>query len=359
MPGFSLIRQNPLSRKKVTPKLSTMNLPTVVVATGCPAGIGPELVAEILAADRDAPDYRLIVLGDARVLTKGVEARGKQIDVTFLKTDSPLPMRAGRFFVDLENLDPARIPVGEISLAAGRFGIETFSRAIELGQQGIADVVAWTPFNKAAMRLAHPAYEDEIVFTAEKLGFKGVASEFNILPKLWNARVTSHVPVSKVASLITFDNVMRSLKLTHSAMIESGFAKPRIAIAGLNPHAGDGGNFGREEIDVLEPVVAAARRQGIECDGPFPSDTVFMRARRGDFDAVLTMYHDQGQIAMKLIGFEEGVTLLGGFPFPLVTAAHGSAYDIAYKGIAHPGAMMNAMAIAARMAASRHRAKAA
>ncbi len=209
------------------------------------------------------------------------------------------------------------------------------------------------------MRLAHPSYEDEIVFTAEKLGFKGVASEFNILPTLWNARVTSHVPVSKVASLITFDNVMRSLKLTHSAMVESGYAKPRIAIAGLNPHAGDGGNFGREEIDVLEPVVAAARQQGIECDGPFPSDTVFMRARRGDFDAVLTMYHDQGQIAMKLIGFEEGVTLLGGFPFPLVTAAHGSAYDIAYKGIAHPGAMLNAMAIAARMAASRHQAKAA
>jgi 4-hydroxythreonine-4-phosphate dehydrogenase len=228
-----------------------------------------------------------------------------------------------------------------------------------MGMSGEADAVAWTPFNKACMRLTHASYEDEIVFTAEKTGFTGTASEFNILPNLWNARVTSHVPHAQVAALITFDNVMRGLRLTHQAMRESGFASPRIAIAALNPHAGDGGNFGREEIDVLEPVIAAARMEGIHCDGPFPSDTVFVRARRGDYDAVLTMYHDQGQIAMKLIGFEAGVTLLGGFAFPLVTAAHGSAYDIAYKGIANPGAMMKAVEIAFSMAVSRKKAKAA
>jgi 4-hydroxythreonine-4-phosphate dehydrogenase len=256
-------------------------------------------------------------------------------------------------FVDLGHLDPNAIPRGEISKGAGAFAVENFGRAIRHAAAGRAEVVAWTPFNKAAMRLAHPAYEDEIVFTAELLGFKGAASEFNILPKLWNARVTSHVPIGKVAPLITFETVLRGLRLTDQAMRESGFSRPRIAIAGLNPHAGDGGNFGREEIDVLEPVVKAAKAEGIACDGPFPSDTVFVRARKGEFDGVLTMYHDQGQIAMKLIGFEEGVTLLGGFPFPLVTPAHGSAYDIAGKGIAHPGATLNAMAIAARMGAAR------
>lgn len=339
--------------------MSHKSVPTIALATGCPAGVGPELLAHVLASQVSGSDTRLVAIGDGRVLRKGAVARGVEPQVRMLGRGEAIPEAAGAYFIDLGNLDPAGMPVGETSLDAGRFAIETFSTAIEMGRTGIADVVAWTPFNKAAMRLAHPAYEDEIVFTAERLGFSGVASEFNILPNLWNARVTSHVPVSKVASLITFDNVMRSLMLTHSAMVESGFAKPRIAIAGLNPHAGDGGNFGREEIDVLEPVAAAARQHGIVCDGPYPSDTVFMRARRGDFDAVLTMYHDQGQIAMKLIGFEEGVTLLGGFPFPLVTAAHGSAYDIAYKGIAHPGAMMNAMAIAARMAASRQKARAA
>lgn len=339
--------------------MSHSSIPTIALATGCPAGVGPELLAEVLASGIGGGDLRLVAIGDVRVLRKGAKARGVEPNFHLLTRGDVIPEAAGVYFIDLANLNPDSIPVGEISPGAGRFGVETFSAAIEMGAGGIADVVAWTPFNKAAMRLAHSSYEDEIVFTAEKLGFTGTASEFNILPRLWNARVTSHVPISRVASLITFDNVMRGLQLTDSAMRESGIAAPRIAIAGLNPHAGDGGNFGREEIDVLEPVVAAAKKDGIRCEGPFPSDTVFVRARKGEFDAVLTMYHDQGQIAMKLIGFEEGVTLLGGFPFPLVTPAHGSAYDIAYRGIAHAGATMNAMRLAAKMALARRKAKSA
>jgi 4-hydroxythreonine-4-phosphate dehydrogenase len=328
--------------------------PRVALAMGCPAGIAPELTARVLADPSILGSVAVTVFGDRRVLDSGARAAGVTPQVTFGGADAAQTSRPGHpVFVDLGHLDPASIPVGELSHGAGAFAIENFRRAIALAAAGEADVVAWTPFNKAAMRLAHPSYEDEIVFTAEMLDFHGAASEFNILPKLWNARVTSHVPIGKVAPLITFDNVMRGLRLTDQAMRDSGFATPRIAIAGLNPHAGDGGNFGREEIDVLEPVVRAAKAEGIVCDGPFPSDTVFVRARKGEFDGVLTMYHDQGQIAMKLIGFEEGVTLLGGFAFPLVTPAHGSAYDIAGKGIAHPGATFNAMAIAARMAASR------
>jgi len=153
-----------------------------------------------------------------------------------------------------------------------------------------------------------------------------------------------------VSSLLTVDAILSNLRLTNDALKASGLAHPRIAVAGYNPHAGDHGNFGREEIDVIEPAVAAGKAEQIGCDGPYPADTVFMRARRGDFDAVLTMYHDQGQIAMKLIGFDAGVTLMGGFPFPICTAAHGTAYDIAGKGIAHPGAMRNAILLAARMA---------
>ena len=121
-------------------------------------------------------------------------------------------------------------------------------------------------------------------------------------------------------------------------MRAAGFERPRIAVAGLNPHAGDGGNFGREEIDVIGPAVRARADAASPSEGPFPSDTVFLRARNGEFDAVLTMYHDQGQIAMKLMGFERGVTLLGGFPFPICTPAHGTAYDIAGKGVANVGA---------------------
>ena len=129
-----------------------------------------------------------------------------------------------------------------------------------------------------------------------------------------------------------------------------GFARPRIAVAGLNPHAGDGGNFGSEEIDVIEPAVAPRQGTGAAVEGRFPSDTVFLRAKNGDFDAVLTMYHDQGQIAMKLMGFDRGVTLIGGFPFPICTPAHGTAYEIAGRGIANVGASREALLLAVRMA---------
>jgi 4-hydroxythreonine-4-phosphate dehydrogenase len=199
--------------------------------------------------------------------------------------------------------------------------------------------------------MAHPPYDDEIGYGREVLGSGGPASEFNILEGLWNARVTSHVPLSAVAELISKEAVLRGIRLTDDSLREAGFERPRIAVAGLNPHAGDGGNFGREEIDVIEPAVEAAKQEGINADGPYPPDTVFVRASKGAFDAVLTMYHDQGQIAMKLLGFDRGVTLLGGFEFPMCTPAHGSAYDIAGKGVANPGTTRAAILLAAKMAA--------
>jgi 4-hydroxythreonine-4-phosphate dehydrogenase len=332
----------------------TIPRPRIAFAIGCPAGVAPELTARMLSDPEVTSAAQIIAIGDRRVLDRGAKTAGVTLDLHQIGPDDRLPARSDRpVFIDLKNLDPATIPVGELSVPAGKSAIANFRCAISLAACGDADVVAFTPFNKASMRLGHPAYEDEIVFVTEVLGSRGSASEFNILPKLWNARVTSHVPISGVAPLITFDNVLRSLRLTDQAMREGGYAKPRIAVAGLNPHAGDGGNFGREEIDSIEPAVAAAQREGIACQGPFPSDTVFVRARKGDFDAVLTMYHDQGQVAMKLIGFDEGITLLGGFPFPLLTAAHGSAYDIAGKGVANPGAIRAALMLAARMGARR------
>jgi 4-hydroxythreonine-4-phosphate dehydrogenase len=182
------------------------------------------------------------------------------------------------------------------------------------------------------------------------VGLDGPASEFNVLDGLWNARVTSHISLAEVASHITRERVLRALRLTDASMRTAGFERPRIAVAGLNPHAGDGGNFGREEIEAIGPAVEEAISDGIATEGPFPADTVFLRARSGAFDAVLTMYHDQGQIAMKLMGFDRGVTLLGGFPFPICTPAHGTAYDIAGKGVAGVGAARAAILLAVEMA---------
>ena len=326
--------------------------PRVVLAMGDAAGISAELAAKVLADDGVRSAARITVIGDARVLAEGARVAGVTLDMeTPADGEAALPRDAGRpLLIALHNCDPAEVPPRQISERSGRFATENFRRALRMAAAGEADAVCFAPFNKAAMRLVTPGYEDEIGFTADAIGFRGTAKEFNVLEGLWNARVTSHVPLKDVASLLTHDAILENLRLTHQALLAAGLARPRIAVAALNPHAGDNGNFGREEIDVIGPAVEAGQREQIACDGPFPADTVFVRAKRGDFDAVLTMYHDQGQIAMKLLGFEAGVTLLGGFPFPICTAAHGTAYDIAGKGVAHPGAMRNAILLAARMA---------
>lgn len=325
--------------------------PVLALAMGDPAGISPELTAKVMADAAVADAADLVVFGDRRLLALGERHAGLSLDVPVVK-EPPAPGTVTQaVFVDLAHFDPADLVLGEISQAGGASAIANFRAALRYASAGRAKAVTFTPFNKPAMRLAHPSYEDEIVFLNEELEFSGTPSEFNVLPGLWNARVTSHVPISGVAARITKALVLDNLEMTAACLRSAGFANPRIAVAGLNPHAGDNGNFGREEIDEIAPAVAEGRARGLVCDGPFPSDTVFLRAKRGDFDAVLTMYHDQGQIAMKMMGFDAGVTLLGGYPFPICTPAHGTAYDIAGRGIADLGATRNAMLLAARMAA--------
>ncbi|HEX4557066.1 MAG TPA: 4-hydroxythreonine-4-phosphate dehydrogenase PdxA [Xanthobacteraceae bacterium] len=328
--------------------------PMLALAMGDPAGISPELTARLLALDEVRAQARLIVIGDRRVLEQGARVAGVDPDVETVGPDDPLPNRIDRpIFVDLANLDPGSVERGVATREGGGFALANYRRALTMAREARAEGVCFTPFNKQAMRLALPTYDDEIGFSSEVVGVDGPASEFNILENIWNARVTSHVRLADVAALISTQRVGRALRLTDAAMRAAGFLRPRIAVAGLNPHAGDGGNFGREEIDEIAPAVALARADGIAADGPYSPDTVFLRARNGDFDAVLTMYHDQGQIAMKLMGFDRGVTLLGGFPFPICTPAHGTAYDIAGQGIANIGATRAAVLLAARMVLAR------
>ncbi|MCL4764805.1 MAG: 4-hydroxythreonine-4-phosphate dehydrogenase PdxA [Hyphomicrobiaceae bacterium] len=321
---------------------------------GDPAGISPELTARLLADAEVRAAASLVVFGDRRVLAEGERVAGIDADIPLWTAASPaVDMAASGLFVDIGHLDPASIALGVASANGGRFALANFRAALRLAAAGCAGAVAFTPFNKHAMRQALPGYEDEIAVVTETIGAAAHGREFNVLGRLWNARVTSHVPLRRVADLITRGTVLNALELTDRCMRGAGFERPRIAVAALNPHSGDGGNFGREEIEVIGPAVAEAKARGIACEGPFPSDTVFLRARRGDFDAVQTMFHDQGQIAMKLMGFEEGITLIGGYPFPVCTPAHGTAYDIAGKGIANPGASRQAVLVAARMAARR------
>jgi 4-hydroxythreonine-4-phosphate dehydrogenase len=313
--------------------------PVIALAMGDPCGISPELTAKVVALDEIRKAARVVVIGDRSVFDDGARVAG--IKTTEVE------------FQDLKHLDPSTVQRGVASKAGGASALANYRHALRMAADGKADAVCFTPFNKQAMRLADASYDDEIGFTSGVLGFRGVATEFNILEGLWNARVTSHVPLSKVAALLTVERIVEALELTTTALRAAGFQPPRIGVAALNPHAGDGGNFGREEIDIIEPAVRKAKAKGLPAEGPYPADTVFVRAKGGQFDAVLTMYHDQGQIAMKLLGFDRGVTLLGGYPFPICTPAHGTAYDIAGRGIANVGAARAALLLAATMAQRR------
>ncbi len=328
--------------------------PVVALAMGDPAGISPELTARLLARDDLREAARIVVIGDRRVLEDGAAVAGLVLDIEEVENPAAPTAPGHSALLGGGRLDPAAIRRGTAAREGGAFALANYRLALGLAAAGHVDAVCYTPFNKAAMKLAEPSYGDDAVHTAAVLGHAGPVSEFNVLGRLWNARVTSHLPLSEVAAQVTEGSVLRGIRLTASSMRAAGFSAPRIAVAALNPHAGDGGNFGREEIDVIAPAVERARRaDGIAVEGPFPSDTVFLRARAGLFDAVLTMYHDQGQIAMKLMGFDRGVTLLGGFAFPITTPAHGTAYEIAGRGVADVGASLNAVLLATEMAARR------
>lgn len=322
----------------------------LALAIGDPAGIGPELAAKLLADDEVRAATDLIVIGDARVLRRATEVAGVNLNLPTVTKTANLPPD-GTVMLDLGHLDPDTIQTGVAAKAGGQFALENFRVALRLAADDVAGAVCFTPFNKSAMHMARHGYDDEIGFIAEVLEDDSLASEFNILEGLWNARVTSHVPLSAVAGLITRERVLSRIELTDANLRGSGLPNPRIGVAGLNPHAGDSGNFGHEDDGEIAPAVADAKAKGINAEGPFPPDTVFVRARRGEFDAVLTMYHDQGQIAMKLMGFDKGVTLIGGYKMAICTPAHGSAYDIAGKGIANIGASKAAVLLAAKMAA--------
>ena len=244
--------------------------PTIALAMGDPAGISPELTAKLLVNPDVLAAADLVVFGDARVLAEGAAVAGVAPDLEIGSSVEGVQPGGKPILVDGEHLDPATITRGVAAKAGGAFALANYRAALDFAAEGRAGAVCFTPFNKAAMKLADPEYGDEIVYTSARLGFQGAASEFNILGSLWNARVTSHVPLSGVAAAITGESVLRGIRLTDASLRKAGVSAPRIAVAALNPHAGEDGNFGREEIDVIAPAIARARSEQIRVEGPVP-----------------------------------------------------------------------------------------
>ena len=328
--------------------------PTVAVLLGDPTGIGPELVAKLLAGPEPRQQANVLVVGDPRIFEMGQQVAQAHIPYRTVDSVARAAFDAPEVpLLDVPGVAPGEFTMGRLSAEAGRSVLDTIAVAMRLAREGLLDAVMFAPLNKQAMRMGGSRFSDELHFMAHELKFDGLMRELNVLDSLWLSRVTSHVALNQVSSLITKRGVYEAVELIHRTLTLSGVDRPRIAVAAFNPHGGEGGLFGREEIDEIGPGVEMARAAGMTAEGPFPADTIFLRARKGEYNAIVSMYHDQGQIAMKLMGFERGVTVQGGLPVPITTPAHGTAFDIAGQGIANPGATRQAFRLACQMGARR------
>jgi 4-hydroxythreonine-4-phosphate dehydrogenase len=310
--------------------------PTIGVMMGDRHGIGPEITARFLAE----PDLdrlgKIVLFGDPAVLEFGqrVANVSKAAVSRFVSKSRPS-----------EGAGEARV-----SSTAGSEVLDTWKQMIQAAQRGEIDAILYAPVNKEAMHLGGLRENDDLEFFCAQLDFKGYTNWIYVLEPMWMSRITGHASIRDVPDLITKENVLQSIQLLDRTIAPAKKTKPKIAVAGLNPHAGDGGLYGDEEIKSIAPAIADARQLGIDVDGPFPPDSVFVRAQAHSYDGVVTMYHDQGGIAMKLLGFGKGVALMGGLPFPVVTPGHGTAYDIAGRGIAQSLGVKQTFQIACRLA---------
>jgi 4-hydroxythreonine-4-phosphate dehydrogenase len=335
-------------------------LPTIALVPGDCTGIGPEQTARILADGNLADVANLVVVGDARVLEMGMSHAGVHLDIERVASPAKASFRKGVVpLVDLANTDPSLFPLGKASAESGRLTGETLSRAIDFAKAGEVDAITFAPLNKRAMFDGGWKFPDEHKMFAHLLGHQGYFSEMNVLDGQWMSRVTGHQSLREALDGIHPESITDAIKLADRMMRKAGVAAPRIAVAALNPHAGEGGLFGRDEIEMIRPTVEAVAKTGIACTGPYPADTVYIRAFAGEFDSVVAMYHDQGQIATKLRGFNRGVTVTAGLDTVFTTPSHGTAFDIVGKGVAKTGAIESAVRLATQLANVKSRASAA
>lgn len=325
--------------------------PRIGIIPGDPSGIGPELIARLLNEEGVQDKAEILLIGDEHVFEAGQRVAGATFDMTEVDAnEDDWSAVDGIAWHSMTTIDPADVKMSEVTREGGHSVLRTLDQALEFGQKKIIDAIVFAPFNKASMHLAGLQHDDELHYMAEKLDVENYVCEINTLDGIWTSRVTSHIALREVADTITEDRICEAVGLIGGILRRSGLKRPRISVAALNPHAGDGGNFGTEEIDIIAPAVRRMAEKQIAVDGPWPSDTVFLKAVAGEIDAVVTMYHDQGQIAIKLLGFDRGVSVQGGLPLPVSTPAHGTAFDIAGKGKADVGATHAAFDLACEMA---------
>jgi 4-phospho-D-threonate 3-dehydrogenase / 4-phospho-D-erythronate 3-dehydrogenase len=334
----------------------TTSLPVLGLMLGDMTGIGPEISAKLLADGTLKSVARIAVIGDARVLELGCKDAGVRPEWRNYPSVSAIDWSRDEIaLVDLGNIDPATIARGEISPQSGQLTGDTLRQMIDLALAGELEGICFAPLNKAALHRGGWKYPDEHQMFAALTQHEGFFGEMNVIKEFATFRVTSHVALRQAIEMISPERITSAVRLADATLKANGVARPRIAVAALNPHSGEGGLFGDEEIRIIRPTVDRLAAQGVQCTGPISSDVIFLKALKGEYDGVVMMYHDQGQIATKLLGFNKGVTVTAGLKTVFTTPAHGTAFDIVGQGKADTGALEQALRIAARMAAARRR----
>jgi 4-hydroxythreonine-4-phosphate dehydrogenase len=333
---------------------SSQSRPLIAITMGDPAGIGPEIILKALAVEELLAMCRPLLIGDRRILERAsgwLATNAGNQPQRFEEVSAP---RDGRYLpgmlalLDLHNAVPEECPVGQVSAASGKAAVEYVNRACDLAMQGQVDAIVTAPLNKAAMNLAGFHYAGHTELLADRTG-AGRVSMLLVGPKLRVVHVSTHVSLEEAILRVTRERVEQVIDLADQSARALGIARPRVAVAGLNPHAGEGGLFGDHESREIVPAIQAARKRGLDVSDPQPPDTVFLRAVHGEFDIVVAMYHDQGHIPMKLLAFDEGVNVSMGLPIIRTSVDHGTAFDIAGTGKARETSLLAAIDVAVKM----------
>ncbi len=322
---------------------------------GDPAGIGPEIIAKVVDSGEVFPFCRPVVIGDLVVFNKLVEEMRLSVTVRSIASLSDAGATLGRLdVIDLKMVRLASHKWGSPDAASGRSVVEYVKKAVELAMKGEVAAIVTAPINKEIMNAAGHHYAGHTELLAELTGTK----EYGMLFVGGGLRVilaSIHLALKDVPRHITTGSVLKTLRLAHKAMRSFGVDAPRIGVAALNPHAGEGGLFGSEEWDEILPAVIKARQEGIHASDPIPADTLFYKARNNYFDVVVAMYHDQGLAPLKMLAFGNAVNVTVGLPIIRTSVDHGTAYDIAGKGCADPASLLEAIKLATSLSAQRER----
>lgn len=328
-----------------------MDKPVLGILLGDPAGVGPEIIAKLIVGGFTREFCNPVYIGDRRILERAFGVIRKSTPIHIIDRVSDADFNSGKVqLIDLNDADPAKCPFGLVSVEGGKACLDELSLAADLCKKKEIEGFCFAPLNKAGMKQAGLQQESEHYYLAHVFGLTGPFGEINVVDSVWTTRTTSHIPIKEVSQNLSVEKIHGAITLCYTTLKNSGIKTPVIGVAALNPHCGENGLCGREELDVIKPAINKACADGIGVYGPYSSDILFIKAFGGDFDGVVTMYHDQGQIALKLRGFDDGITIAGGQPYPIVTCGHGTAYDIAGKNTVRTGSFENAVKMAAKMA---------